>query len=233
MPGRPPQVDHVRESFLRASSSARDLVRAVGQVSAIRQNPNCPTLHPEQARRVVELAFLGLVSAWEEFLEQTFVRYLAGAKAASGFTPALRLGKASTIAHSYHLISGDPDFDPSRNYSKFGEPKWVIAIAKNYFALGAPYATCLQPHLDPLQHAIKLRNRVAHSSTKCREDFKKTARVHLGLQPNVGVGQGYGVGDLLLEPAQRIFGQEAVAKNWNYFQAYNARLRAISRRIVP
>lgn len=233
MAGRPPKVGHVRSAFLRESQSARDLMLAVQQVAAINPNAAGPRLHPEQARRVVELAFLGLISSWEEFLEQSFVRYLAGAKADDGSSPPLRLGQSSGIPHSYQLISGDPSFDPSKNYSKFGEPKWVIAISKNYFEHGAPYAALLHANVEILQHAVKLRNRVAHTSTKCREDFKRSARAHLGLADNAGLTQGYSVGDLLLSPANRLFGQEARDKNWTYFYAYAVKLRQMARRICP
>lgn len=232
MPGRPPKTAHVRESFLAASSSSRELVKAISGLSGINPSSQCPRLHTEQARRVVELAFLGLVSAWEEFLEQSFVRYLAGATADQGYAPDLRMGKASDIAHAYHLVSGDPNFDPARNYAKFGDPKWVIAISKNYFALGAPYATVLHANIEPLQHAVKLRNRVAHNSSKSREDFIKSAKVHLNIPLNGKLRQGYTVGDLLMAPADRIFGQVARENHWNFFQAYNARFRAMARRIV-
>lgn len=183
--------------------------------------------------RLVELAFLGLVSAWEEFLEQSFVRYLAGAKADDASSPTLRLGKATDISHSYHLISGDPSYDPAKNYSKFGDPKWVIAIAKNYMALGAPYATKLHPNVQVLQSAVKLRNRVAHNSEKSREDFKKTAREHLGLAEGAALTQGYSVGDLLLAPAERLFGAQARDRDWTFFTAYNARMRKLAREIAP
>lgn len=232
MPGRPPKTAHVRESFLAASSSSSDLVKAISRLSGINPNSQCPRLHTEQARRVIELAFLGLVSAWEEFLEQSFVRYLAGAKADQGYSPDLRMGKASDIAHAYHLISGDPNFDPARNYAKFGDQNWVIAISKNYFALGAPYATVLHANIDPLQHAVKLRNRVAHNSSKSREDFIKSAKIHLNIPADGKLKQGYTVGDLLMSPADRIFGQEARDKNLNFFQAYNARLRTMATKIV-
>ncbi|WP_458071423.1 hypothetical protein [Rhodanobacter sp. BL-MT-08] len=232
MPGRPPKAAHVRDTFLAASSSASDLVKTISGLSGVNPNSTCPRLHAEQARRVVELAFLGLVSAWEEFLEQSFVRYLAGAKADNDFCPELRMGKATDISHAYQIISGDPNFDPSRNYAKFGEPKWVISISKNYFALGAPYATVLQPNIDPIQHSIKLRNRVAHNSSKCREDFIKSAKIHLNIPEDGKLRQGYTVGDLLAAPADRLFGQEARNKGWTYFQAYNARFRAMARKIV-
>lgn len=233
MSGRPPKVDHVRESFLRDTESARDLIVAVRDISAIRRRDDGPKLHPEQARRVFELAFLGMISSWEEFLEQSFVRYLAGATFGNNSGPTLRVGKSSSIAHSYHLISGDPTFDPSRSYSRFSDPKWVIAMSKNYFELGAPYAPQLHANLDILQHAIKLRNRVAHNSTKSREDFKQSALQHLGRPNNSSLPQGYSVGDLLLTKADRLFGQEAKDKRWEFFLAYGNRLRRMARQICP
>lgn len=232
MAGRPPQIVHVRDTFLAASKSARDLVKAVSGLSGINPHSECPRLHAEQARRVVELAFLGLISSWEEFLEQSFVRYLAGAKADNGYAPELRMGKASDISHAYQLISGDPAFDPSRRYAKFGDPRWVISISKNYFVLGAPYATVLQPSLDQLQHAIQLRNRVAHNSSKCRNDFIKSAKRHLNIPAEGKLTQGYTVGDLLGAPANQLFGQEARDKYWTFFQAYNARLRSLAKKVV-
>lgn len=234
MAGRPPQVGHIREAFLRHTLSAKELVETVQGISSVRATPGQARLHPEQARRIVELAFLGLISAWEEFLEQAFVRYLAGASSDNQVSAPLRMGPASSIAHAYHLISGDPDFDPARNYSKFSDPKWVIDIARNYFELGSPFAPVLSQNIDLLQHAAKLRNRVAHNSTKCREDFKKSARIHLGLAQGAALTQGYSVGDLLLEPAQRLFGQQIANKpDVNYFLAYGGRLRAIAKLICP
>ena len=233
MPGRPPKVGHIRDAFLRSSQSARDLVNAVRDLSGIEVAAGPARLHPEHSRRVVELAFLGLIAAWEEFLEQSFVRYLAGATADNGYRAPLRLGQASSISHAYQLISGDPDFDPSRNYSKFGEARWVIATAKNYFDLGAPYAPILHQHAELLQHANKLRNRVAHNSAKSREDFKRSARVHLGLAPTVALTQGYGVGDLLLAPAARMFGQPVSDSGVSFFRAYVSRLRKIAKHICP
>lgn len=232
MAGRQPKVGHIRDAFLRHTFSARDLVQDVRDVSAIRRL-NEPCLHPEQARRVVELAFLGLLSAWDEFLEQSFVRYLAGGTSNNGYQPAYRMGKSASIAHSYHLISGDPAFDPLRSFSKFGDPKWVIGMAKNYFELGAPYAPVLHANLEILQHAHRLRNRVAHNSLKAREDFKLSALQHLGLANDASLPQGYGVGDLLVTKADRLFGQESKDKGRIYFMAYAVRFRQLAKHICP
>lgn len=233
MAGSLPKVGHIRESFVAATQSAEALVEAVSGMAAIHPQAEGPRLHPEHCRRIVELAFLGLISAWEEFLEQSFVRYLAGAKADNNYAPTLRLGKAASIKHSYHLVSGDPAYDPTKNYSKFGDPKWVIAISKNYFEIGAPYATKMHPNLQVLQEAIRLRNRVAHNSGKSREDFKRSARIHLGLAENAPLVQGYGVGDLLTSKAKKLFGQQAKDSGLTFFSAYTARLRRLAKEIAP
>lgn len=233
MPGRPPEVDHVKKTFLKSVESARKLFLAVQSVSGINPNSACPRLHTEQARRVIELAFLGLVSNWEEFLEQSFVRYMAGAKAKNGYAPKLRLGKASDIAHAYHVVSGDSKFDPTKNYSKFGAPKWVIDSARIYFDSGSPYAPRMQAYIEPLESAVKIRNRVAHNSEKCREDFKKVARTHLGLQPNAKLTQGYSAGDLLMQAPVAIFNQKIKDKFDSYFETYCGLFTYLANQIVP
>ena len=233
MAGRPPRVGHVRNTFLTATDSAKSLFEALEGLAAIHPNAAGSRLHPEQCRRIVELAFLGVVSAWEEFLEQTFVRYLAGAVADDGHAPPLRMGKASSIGHAYQLISGDPKYDPSRSYSKFGDPSWVIGISKNYFVLGAPFATKLQPHQQILQEAVRIRNRVAHNSQKAREDFKRSARIHLELGNNAALPQGYTAGDLLMSEACTLFGQRARDRHWTYFYAYVERLTKLAKDISP
>lgn len=233
MAGRPPKVDHVRDSFLAASDSAKSLVDSVTALSGINPNSKCPRLHTEHARRVVELAFLGMVSAWEEFLEQSFVRYLAGAVADGGYSPAHRMGKVSDIAHAYHVISGDPSYDPEKHYSKFGEPKWVIATARLYFETGSPYATRMQPKVEPLQYAVKLRNRVAHSSIKVRSDFRAVAKKHLNLDEDDPLKQGYALGALLQTKTTRLFGAKARDNEWTYFEAYRRMYRSLAKKIVP
>ncbi len=229
MPGRPVKVDHIREEFLRALSSADSIVEAVVQLEGF--NPQVARiLHPKHVRRVVELAFLGAVAAWEEFVENSFVRYLAGAKCSNGFAPTLRLGAARSLSHAYHVISGNPDYDPSSDYLKFSEASWTIRTSKIYFDEGRPFAPHLSAKLDRIKDAAKLRNRVAHASTKCREDFRNVAVAFL--QPASGaLTQGYRVGDLLLSPAIRHFGPHV--HNQNYYSAFIAMFRALAVQIVP
>jgi len=232
MAGRAPKLDSVLASFLGSVDSAASLASAVQSIAVVRPLPGTPSLHVKQARRAVELAFLGLVANWEEFLEQSFVRYLAGAKSKVGGSPPLRLGKASGISHAYHVLSGDPGYDPARNYSKFGEPKWVIDTARIYFETGAPYATRMTAYLEALQAAVKMRNRVAHNSEKCREDFKKIARTHLAISPTAKLTQGFSVGDLLMKKPVAIFSNKVKARYSTYFDAYCGLYRYLALNIA-
>lgn len=233
MAGRPPKVDHVREAFLGQTNSARSLVKSVVTLSGINPNTACPRLHVEHSRRVVELAFLGLVSAWEEFLEQVFVRYMCAARADSGYIPNLRMGRASDLGHAYQVLSGDPKYNPARHYSRFSDPKWVISSAKLYFDQGSPFSPRMQSRIEILQNAVKLRNRVAHLSQKVRTEFIASAKLHLGKQCDKPLPQGFRVGDLLLIPPNRLFNQKIQNKQPDYFMAYCATFRSLAECIVP
>ena len=89
MAGRPPKVDHVRNGLLSEANSARNLV---ARVLALPRGVREGELHPKHARQIVELAFMGVVSAWDEFLERTLVRYVAGAVTDSGYAPTAYSG---------------------------------------------------------------------------------------------------------------------------------------------
>jgi len=230
MAGRPPKVDHVRDSFLREISSARTLTSAI---LALPQKVNPAVdigVHPKHTRQVVELAFMGIVAAWEEFLERSLVRYLAGARTDSGYRPTHKFGQAKNINHAYEVLSQDPAYDPQKRYLKVTEPKWVWKSA-DFFFRKHPYS-CVRDKADLLKHASSIRNRVAHSSEKCRADFKATA-VYFLQPPNATLTQGYGPGNLLLEPVRRHFGQKAVQRGDNHFHAYADLYEWLAKQIVP
>jgi hypothetical protein len=91
----------------------------------------------------------------------------------------------------------------------------------------------MQVYLEPLQSAVKIRNRVAHSSEKCKEDFKKVAKVHLGLLPTAKLKQGYTVGDLLVAKPVAVFKASLQARYQTYFETYCELYRYLANKIVP
>jgi len=227
--GRPPKVEHVRDEFIQNINSAKDLVNQVLRFEGIHPNTQKATLHSKHVRKVVELAFMGVVASWEEFLERTFVRYMAGAET-SNLKPTLKVGRADSLEHSYQLLAEDPNYDSAKDYLKFSTPKWVIMKAKFYFKEAKPYDV-LHGETDKLLNANKIRHRVAHSSRKCKADFKEVAIKFLDIR-NGTLTQGFGAGDLLLKPAQRHFGQSAKDRGITFFEAYMEFYEYLANRIV-
>ncbi|WP_146218646.1 hypothetical protein [Halomonas sp. LBP4] len=230
MAGRPPEVDHVKSAFLKELKAAEDLVRKINSFKG-GINPNgTPGLHPKYVRQVVELAFMGAVSSWEEFLERALVRYAAGAKTKAGHSPTPKYGCANSIDHAYQVLSGNPKFDKSKDYLKVSEPKWVVNTAD--FLFGAHGFGDIKTKSQLLGHANSIRNRVAHSSDKCRSDFKATAIDFL--QPQNGkLTKGYGPGDLLMTQVIRHFGQPAVQAQKTHFDAYMDLFKQLANKAVP
>ncbi|HYK04563.1 MAG TPA: hypothetical protein VE974_22615 [Thermoanaerobaculia bacterium] len=192
---QPVSLRGVRNAFEIAVGSAANLYAAVDPFVArtydgIATNP----LHPSQARRIVALAFLALVAAWEEFVEASFVRYLAGGHSTLRRRPQLKFGPASRLDDAYAVIAGRPNFDPVRHHLNWGVED-TINRALIFFGSGDPFQRPLTVRKQALQDAAIIRNRVAHSSQKARAAFSVVARRLRGGK----LPRAYSVGDLLLE----------------------------------
>ena len=226
---RPPKVDHVRDSFLAEIASATNLVMAV-QALPRKVHPAVQIgIHPKHVRQVVELAFMGAVAAWEEFLERSLVRYIAGATTNGGYSPAHKHGKANDLQHAYEILSRDVNYDPQKHYLKVTDPRWVWRTA-DFFFRSHPY-TCLRSKADLLKKASSIRNRIAHDSEKCKTDFREATLFFLN-PPNGQLKQGFGPGALLLDPVQRHFTQQAIQAGHNHFKAYIELYAFLAKTIV-
>ncbi|MEN3162250.1 hypothetical protein WI697_09430 [Tistrella mobilis] len=230
MAGRPPKVDHVKATFLSELKAAEDLAAKIQQFVGGINSAGPPGLHPKYVRQVVELAFMGVVASWEEFLERALVRYVAGAKTVHNYAPTPKFGLATSLAHSYQVLSGNPNFDRSKDYLKVSDPKWVTNSADFYFS--AHGFGDIVKNSNLLKHASAIRNRVAHASQKCRTDFRATAIYFLNPSNNK-LSRGYGPGDLLLSPVLRHFGQPAVQARKSHFTAYSDLYKSLANKVVP
>lgn len=230
MPGRPAEVDHVKYFFLAELKAAEDLVTKINTLKG-GINPNgAPGLHPKYVRQVVELAFMGVVASWEEFLERVLVRYVAGAKTKAGYAPTPKVGRANSINHAYQVLSANPRFDKDKDYLKVNDPKWVINVADFFFS--AHGFSDVKTKSQLLGYATSIRNRVAHSSDKCRADFKATAIDFLH-PPNGKLTKGYGPGYLLMAKVARNFGPLVVQAQKNHFDAYIDLFKQLAAKAVP
>jgi hypothetical protein len=212
---------------LSALGSAQALVDSARRVETVRTSPATPRLHSKQVRRVIELAFMGVVAEWEEFLEQTLVRYMCGAKATGG-VPTLRLGRCKSIQHAYQLISADPDYDPLKKYINLSSPEQVRKKVGMYLERGGTYSAPLTKYNEALLYAVKIRNRVAHSSSMANKKFIETAKTLLGSNR---LRQGFRVGDLLLEAPRNVAN---IPQSFpNYFESLMEMFKEIANSIAP
>lgn len=233
---RKPALRTVRNVFEDTIVSSRNLFTAV-EVYTKRtyDGMEYEPLHPTQARRVVGLAFLAVLAAWEEYLEAVFVRYLAGATAPSGYSPTPRGGTvAASLNHSYQIITGKIDYDSETSVLSWTSPKKVIERAEIFFNQGQPFKSAIEMWRKQLQDAAKIRNRVAHASGKCRNEFKAVALQHLGRRVDEKLPLGYSAGDLLLETGNRGFpGRGAEARASTFFEAYMDMFDDLAERLAP
>ena len=187
-------------------------------------------IHPKHVVQIVELAFMGIIAAWEEFLERTLVRYVAGARTDRGYSPTHKHGRANSLQHGYKILSRDVNYDPKKHYLKVSDPKWVTTIASFYFR-SHPYVS-LESKAGLLKKANSIRNRIAHDSEKCKSDFRKAAVFFL--EPPGGVlKQGSGPGALLQEKVQRHFSEQTIHVGRTHFQAYVELYETLAKKIVP
>jgi len=197
---RVPSLSSVSRALMYSLGSAANLYASVEDFCAwTYDGMTSNALHPAQARRVVALSFLAAVASWEEFIEASFVRYLAGAASASGRRPHLKFGPAASIDDAYAVISGKPGFDPARNYLSWTVDD-TLRRASLFFGGGDPFNRSLSPVKEALDDAAIIRNRVAHASQKSRSAFRGVATKIRGSK----LRQGYSVGDLLLESARPV-----------------------------
>ena len=228
--GRPTKVEPVLKEFFAELTRAEKLVDAIEALPTNIGRSNNPGIHPKHRGRVIELAFMGVVASWEEFLEQALVRYLTGAKTKVRTKTKLKAGRADTIQHAYELISLDPDYRPERSYLKVSDPRWIVRICDFYFS--SHRFGCLTNNTALIRHATTIRNRVAHNSTKSKADFRET--VLYFLHPKDGkLDPGYGPGSLLQAPVERHFGPGAIEAEQTHFAAYVDFFEELAEDIVP
>ncbi|MGD2089656.1 MAG: hypothetical protein PVH61_26000 [Candidatus Aminicenantes bacterium] len=187
-------------------------------------------IHPEQAKKIFSLAFLDVLVGWEDFIAACFIRYLAGAKAPSGYFPRLRTGECESIKHAYEVLSGIEGFDPLKRFLRWSSWNEILQKARIFFENGKPFSLVTDQERQRLNDAFIIRNRIAHSSEKCRHDFKRIARQHLGMPDGGKLKRGYSVGALLLETSSRGFGR---VKKGHFFINYMNLFIHLVNKIAP
>jgi hypothetical protein len=109
----------------------------------------------------------------EIFLEQTFTRFMCGAKNSAGF-PEVRYVNPANLQHALNILK------QNQRYVDWTVGSDVIQRAKLYFKNGEPFSTTLGGSLNYLTEMKTIRNRIAHESKKVEENFRELVRQKVG-----------------------------------------------------
>jgi len=224
----------IKSDFVEVIVSSSKLYDKVIKFTDQNYNPsNSEALHPSQARQVISLAYLNMVSSWEIFLHELFLRYMTGAKSESGFQPKLRVGPCITLQHATDVLFGKNNVNNTKFYISWANYKDVEERAKVYFHSGHPFTKLPENYRQRISDSNILRNRIAHKSEKCIDQFKKVARRFNKLQNNAKLQRGYSVGHLLIEKNITGFSHEITKDADDYFSSYCFLYLALAEILAP
>ncbi len=171
-------------SLIRQLGQMEQLAAAAQQWVSLPIRRGVPKFTVPHLEMVTEMAFLRSFSAWEAFLEESFILYLWGKDPPRGRTPK-RYAYPPTrrVAEQIVVIEG-------RKYADWSKIHNVIGRAERLFENGKPYSDALKSQQGKLQDIQIIRNAIAHSSSYSWEKFQRLIRRELGTYPpNLTIGR--------------------------------------------
>ena len=131
-------------------------------------------LHPRRIESAYEMAFLRVFIAWEDVLEQSFIRYLSGYQnAIGGYAPAAGIAFSGSVAAAEIQLYG------AKDYLLWHNPNHVIARSRRFFNLGLHEQVC-QSNLARLIAFAAVRHRIAHGQADARVKFDNATMLLVG-----------------------------------------------------
>ena len=112
---------------------------------------------------IYEIAYLRMFLLWEDFLEQSFLRYICGFASGVGVANLLN-PKFKTIGDAERAVLG------ARDFVSWANPNHVTKRSENYMVKG-PHEVVIASNLARLEAFNSIRNRIAHSSSFARRQF--------------------------------------------------------------
>lgn len=195
------------------------------------------TFQPNVAAKVVGLAFLSAVAAWEDFVSNIYLGYLSGYPAPNGYVPELRVGKASNKSHALLLAAGESIPREAERRMKWGSFRWLRSLSKVHFKTGNPFDTVAESDIEWLDLAVVIRNRVAHNSDKSKKLFKDAFNKLVGEQKNTPLPSGFSPGWLLtsfLESHPKLRALNSDEHHWgDLFEGYISLWCRIAAHLCP
>lgn len=178
---------------------------------------------PQVAAKVIGLAFLDAVTAWEDFVERAFLDYLSGYVAKTGYAPKLRTGRAMNRTHAAQVLTGEANAKQAERRCRWNSFRWVLSVASIHFHSSNPFADTSPDVVRYLEHATIIRNRVAHNSDRSRNNFRMTANALRGKTAESKLRRGYSPGWLLAELSEDSFpSREGDYFAWQWYDNFES-----------
>ena len=143
------------------------------------------TLHlpstPRWVAELNELRFVRATLAWEEFVEQSFVCYLRGARSTVGHLYSLAVPIAPNLSAALSLAIG------TAQYGKWLNERWTLTRASALFVGTHPYIALSSPSFPEIR---AIRNRIVHRSESARQEFQRVVvSLHGAAKPGMTPGR--------------------------------------------
>lgn len=175
-----------------------------------------PLISLQRRYAITELAFFTAFLAWEAFLEESFVLYLAGRKVARARSPRRYAFPPNLQTATQWVIPEGQD------YASWTIASRVSVRAERFFQGGWPYAPVLRSNQAALDESRVLRNAIAHASASAQAKFENLVRNRMGALPaNVTVGAFLG----MVVPRSR--------PPMSFLEHYLGKIEFAARQIVP
>jgi len=153
------------------------------------QLPGGRSVHVRDVEEIAGLALLKMTLAWESFVEETFLRYLCGARSAAGVAPTLLAPKYLNLQAAFKSLVG------GAQYLGWHPDTTVKRAAKYFDPAGDPFLAPVGGAKSDLIEMADVRNRIAHRSDHSVQAFQDVVRSHFGFVP-----RGMTPGRFLLAP---------------------------------
>lgn len=188
-----------RADFLLALNTAHRIYGPAREMCIFsRDSFNESEYQPNVAAKIVGLAFLSAVAAWEDFVEEVYLGYLSGYPAPSGYCPKLRAGPAQNKAHALLLAAGDGNPREAERKLRWGNFRWVRGTSEVHFNRENVFMKVSEKDVAWLELAQTVRNRVAHNSEKAKHQYKVALNRLMGEPNDSALPRGFAPGKFLI-----------------------------------
>lgn len=146
-----------------------------------------------QVELFAELSFLRMYVSWETFLEESFSRFLCGARGVSGSRP-ISCARPRSIDHAKNLLIG-LERGAGGRFADWSRRDTVVSRAELFFRDGVPFAGPLKAIARDLDDMRSIRDCIAHRSRPAKEALAKL------VLRRTGAAHKYSPGRFLLKTA--------------------------------